>query len=104
MRHDPPATTHEPRTTTRGLSPARNALSCRNQQKGGINHHPAKGLSPKFNHILGPYYREVKERMPGPKASKWALVPVMRKLLLLMNRIARDPDFVPQQRPKSSAA
>ncbi len=58
----------------------------------------------RFNHILGPYYEKVKERMPGPKASKWALVPVMRKLLLLMNRIARDPDFVPQQKPKSSVA
>ncbi len=57
----------------------------------------------RFNHILGPYYKEVKKRMPGPKASKWALVPVMRKLLLLMNRIARKPEFVPQQRQKSSA-
>ena len=42
--------------------------------------------------------------MPGPKASKWALVPVMRKLIHLMNRIARDPNFVPQKKPDVKAA
>jgi len=56
------------------------------------------------NHILGPYYEEVKNRMPGPKASKWAVVPVMRKLLHLMNRLARDPSFELQQKPKIKAA
>lgn len=60
--------------------------------------------SVKFNHILGAYYRQVRERMPGPKASKWALVPVMRKLIHLMNRIARDPSFTPQQKPSAKAA
>jgi len=56
------------------------------------------------NHILGPYYEEVKKRMPGPKASKWAVVPVMRKLLHLMNRLARDPNFELQQRPRIKTA
>lgn len=60
--------------------------------------------SVKFNHILGAYYRQVRERMPGPKASKWALVPVMRKLIHLMNRIARDPSLTPQQKPSAKAA
>ena len=60
--------------------------------------------SVKFNHILGAYYRQVRQRMPGPKASKWALVPVMRKLIHLMNRIARDPNFVPQKKPGVKAA
>jgi len=61
-------------------------------------------VASRCNHVLKPYYQELRERMPGPKASKWALVPVMRKLLLLMNRIARDPDFMPQEKPKSKAA
>lgn len=56
------------------------------------------------NHILGPYYWEVKKRMPGPRAAKWAVVPVMRKLLHLMNRLARDPSFELQQRPRIKAA
>jgi len=60
--------------------------------------------SVRFNHILGDYYQLLRQRMPGPKASKWALVPVMRKLIELMNRIARDPSFVPQERPMAKAA
>ena len=60
--------------------------------------------SVKFNHILGAYYQQVKQRMPGPKASKWALVPVMRKLIHLMNRIARDPNFTPQKKPTIKVA
>ena len=60
--------------------------------------------SVKFNHILGAYYQQVRLRMPGSKASKWALVPVMRKLIHLMNRIARDPSFVPQKKPIVKAA
>ena len=58
----------------------------------------------RFNHILGAYYRQVRRRMPGAKASKWALVPVMRKLIHLMNRIARDPNFVPQSKPTVKTA
>lgn len=58
----------------------------------------------KFNHILGEYYQSLRSRMPGPKASKWALVPVMRKLIILMNRIARDPEFVPETKPRIKAA
>jgi transposase len=60
--------------------------------------------SVRFNHILGAYYRQVRQRMPGPKASKWALVPVMRKLVHLMNRIARDSNFIPQKKPTIKAA
>lgn len=60
--------------------------------------------SVKFNHVLSDYYHQLKERMPGPKASKWALVPVMRKLITLMNRIARDPLFEPQSKPMIKAA
>jgi len=57
----------------------------------------------KFNHILSAYYMQVRQRMPGPKAAKWAIVPVMRKLIELMNRIARDPNFKPQQKPMLKA-
>lgn len=60
--------------------------------------------SVRFNHILGAYYQSLRSRMPGPKASKWALVPVMRKLIILMNRIARDPDFIPETKPRIKAA
>lgn len=60
--------------------------------------------SVKFNHILGDYYRQLRQRMPGPKASKWALVPIMRKLIELMNRIAHDPDFTPQAKPSVKVA
>ena len=56
------------------------------------------------NHILGAYYYEVKKRIPGPKASKWAMVPVMRKLLHLMNRLASDPDFQLQKKPAVKTA
>ena len=52
------------------------------------------------NHILGAYYYEIKKRIPGPKASKWAMVPVMRKLLHLMNRLASDPGFELQKKPQ----
>lgn len=60
--------------------------------------------SVKHNHILGDYYMRLKSRMPGPKASKWALVPVMRKIIELMNRIARNPNFVPAANPRTKAA
>ena len=56
------------------------------------------------NHILGPYYEQVKKRAPGPKAAKWAVVPVLRKLLFLMNRLARDPNFELQLKPQTKAA
>lgn len=56
------------------------------------------------NHVLRPYYERLKARMPGKKASKWALLPVMRKLLLLMNRIARDPGFKPQSKHPAKTA
>lgn len=56
------------------------------------------------NHILGAYYEKVKQRIPGPKAKKWAMVPVMRKLLHLMNRLASDDTFELQKKPRSTAA
>jgi len=61
-------------------------------------------VAARSNHILSEYYAQLKQRMPGPKAAKWALVPVMRKLIMLMNRIARDPNFVPEQRPRIKKA
>lgn len=50
------------------------------------------------NHILSAYYNEVKKRIPSKKAAKWALIPVMRKLIHLMNRQARDPKFQLQKK------
>lgn len=51
------------------------------------------------NHVLSAYYKEVKKRIPSEKASKWAFVPVMRKLIHLMNRLARDSEFELQKKP-----
>ena len=50
------------------------------------------------NHILSAYYKEVKSRIPSKRAAKWAFVPVMRKLVHLMNRLARDPEFQLQKK------
>lgn len=58
----------------------------------------------KYNHVLSPYYYKTKERMPGPKASKWAIVPVMRKLIHLMNRLARNPEFKLEKKPQIKTA
>ena len=33
---------------------------------------------------------------------KWAMIPTMRKLLSLLNRIARDPNFSPIPEPEST--
>jgi len=52
-----------------------------------------------WNDILGSYYR--KKRAEG-HPHKWAIVPTMRKLLSLLNRIARDPNFVPTPEPEST--
>ena len=52
-----------------------------------------------WNAKLGAYYR--KKRAEG-HPHKWAMVPTMRKLLSLLNRIARDPDFVPDPEPEST--
>lgn len=52
-----------------------------------------------WNDILGSYYR--KKRAEG-YPHKWAIVPTMRKLLSLLNRIARDPNFVPTPEPEST--
>lgn len=60
--------------------------------------------SVKFNHILSAYYSQIRARAPGKKAGKWALVPVMRKLLILMNRLAKDPSFELQKKPRIKAA
>lgn len=47
----------------------------------------------RHNRILKAYYK-MKRAQGHP--GKWCIVPVMRKLIHLMNRIARKPDFVPQ--------
>ena len=52
-----------------------------------------------WNSILGAYYR--KKRAEG-HPHKWAMVPTMRKLLSLLNRIARDPNFTPKPEPEST--
>ena len=53
----------------------------------------------KWNAILGGYYH--KKRAEG-HPHKWAIVPTMRKLLSLLNRIARDPSFIPMPEPEST--
>ena len=53
----------------------------------------------KWNAILGSYYH--KKRAEG-HPHKWAIVPTMRKLLSLLNRIARDSDFAPMPEPEST--
>ena len=53
----------------------------------------------KWNAALGGYYR--KKRAEG-HPHKWAIVPTMRKLLSLLNRIARDPSFTPTPEPVST--
>ena len=55
--------------------------------------------SVQWNSILGAYYR--RKRAEG-HPHKWAIVPTMRKLLSLLNRIARDPDFNPMPEPEST--
>lgn len=52
-----------------------------------------------WNSILSAYYH--KKRAEG-HPHKWAMVPTMRKLLSLLNRIARDPGFKPLPEPKST--
>ena len=52
-----------------------------------------------WNAVLGGYYR--KKRAEG-HPHKWAIVPTMRKLMSLLNRIARDPDFIPSPEPEST--
>ena len=52
-----------------------------------------------WNSILSAYYR--KKRAEG-HPHKWAMVPTMRKLLSLLNRIARDPGFTPKPEPEST--
>ena len=53
----------------------------------------------KWNAILASYYH--KKRAEG-HPHKWAIVPTMRKLLSLLNRIARDPGFIPMPEPEST--
>ena len=53
----------------------------------------------KWNAILGGYYH--KKRAEG-HPHKWAIVPTMRKLLSLLNKIARDPHFTPGTEPEST--
>jgi Transposase and inactivated derivatives len=53
----------------------------------------------RHNHILRASYQNYLRRIPTPKAKKWALVPIMRKLIRLMNRLARDPGFKLEKKP-----
>ena len=52
-----------------------------------------------WNSKLKAYYH--KKKAEG-HSHKWCMVPTMRKLLSLLNRIARDPNFVPDPEPESS--
>lgn len=52
-----------------------------------------------WNSKLSTYYH--KKRAEG-NFHKWCMVPTMRKLLSLLNRIARDPTFVPAPEPEST--
>ena len=57
----------------------------------------AATASIQWNSIIGGYYR--RKRAEG-HPHKWSMVPTMRKLLSLLNRIARDPNFTPMQEPE----
>ncbi len=59
----------------------------------------ATTASLQWNDILGTYYR--KKRAEG-HPHKWSMVPTMRKLLSLLNHIARDENFVPSPEPEST--
>ena len=52
-----------------------------------------------WNSKLKAYYH--KKKAEG-HPHKWCMVPTMRKLLSLLNRIARDPNFVPDPEPEST--
>ena len=52
-----------------------------------------------WNSKLRAYYH--KKKAEG-HPHKWCMVPTMRKLLSLLNRIARDPNFVPDPEPEST--
>mgnify|MGYP003323680832 CR=1 FL=1 len=59
----------------------------------------ATTASIQWNAKLGSYYnRKRAEGCPH----KWAMIPTMRKMLSLLNRIARDPNFVPEPEPEST--
>jgi len=52
-----------------------------------------------WNAILGAYYH--KKRDEG-HPHNWAMIPTMRKMLSLLNRIAHDPNFTPKPEPEST--
>lgn len=90
-----------------GISPEENQSGTRERQRkiwGGRKDvrnalYMAATASLIWNSRLAEYYR--KKRAEG-HPHKWAMVPTMRKLLSLLNRIARDPDFVPAPEPEST--
>jgi transposase len=90
-----------------GISPEENQSGTKEWQRriwGGRKDvrnalYMAAVASIKWNAILGSYYR--KKRAEG-HPHKWAIVPTMRKLLSLLNRIARDPGFTPMPEPAST--
>ena len=51
-----------------------------------------------WNSRLSAYYQ--RKRSEG-HPHKWCMIPMMRKLLSLLNRIARDPSFMPIPEPKA---
>lgn len=80
----------------------------RQNQSGGLDHRRRIGGGRKVvrnalymaafnacrcNPVLKQYYDAKKEKSPG---FKWTIVPVMRKLLHVLNRIAHDPDWQPK--------
>ena len=52
-----------------------------------------------WNSKLKAYYHKKRAER---HSHKWCMVPTMRKLLSLLNRIARDPNFVPDPEPEST--
>ncbi len=55
-----------------------------------------------WNTILSSYYHAKRTERGEKHPHKWAMVPTMRKLLSLLNRIARDPNFIPKPEPEST--
>ncbi len=84
---DQSGTSDKKRRIWGGRKDARNAL------------YMATTASLQWNTILGAYYRKKKEKV---NLHKWAMIPTMRKLLSLLNRLARDPDFVLQPEAEST--
>ncbi|MGN0854385.1 MAG: transposase [Kiritimatiellia bacterium] len=53
----------------------------------------------RWNAILGAYYRRKRD---GGHPHNWTIIPTIRRMLPLLNRIARDPNFMPNPEPEST--